>query len=86
MSLSVGSLEGTAWGSAVSSTDSTPDGFCSQKLWKLIFLALEPWAEGLGVELLALEISLPNFYPPLMGMGPAHSVSAPVTSLVSLIL
>ena len=34
---------------AVSSTDLIPTGFCSQKLWGLIFLALEPWAEGLGV-------------------------------------
>ena len=34
---------------AVSSTDLIPTGFCSQKLWGLIFLALEPWAAGPGV-------------------------------------
>ena len=37
----------------VSSTDIIPAGFCSQKLWGLIFLVLEPWAggpcEGLGL-------------------------------------
>ena len=31
----------------VSSTNSIPGGFCSQKLWRLIFLALEPGLEGL---------------------------------------
>ena len=34
---------------SVSSTDLIPTGFCSQKMWGLIFLALEPWAGGPGV-------------------------------------
>ena len=50
---------------AASSTDSIPAGFQSQKLWGLIFLTLEPWAggPGIGLGLLAPEVSLPNFYP-----------------------
>ena len=31
----------------------------------------------MGLGLLSPEISLPNFYPPLVGVGPACSVSAP---------
>ena len=48
----------------VSSTDSIPTDFCSQKLWGLIFLALEPWAEGPGVwlGLCTPQISLLSFY------------------------
>ena len=47
----------------VSPTDSIPAGFCSQKLWGLPSLALEPWARGpgMGQGLLASEISLLNF-------------------------
>ena len=58
----------------VSSTESIPAGFCSQKLWGLIFLALEPWAGGPGVRLglLTHETSLPNFYAPHVGVGPAR--------------
>ena len=47
----VGSLSGTAC-PALSSTDSIPaqsltqSGFCNQKWWGLIFLALEPWTGG----------------------------------------
>ena len=39
----------------------------------IIFLAPEPWAEGpgVGLGLLAPEISLLNFYPPHVGEGPA---------------
>ena len=57
---------------AASSTDSIPIGFHRQKLWGLIFLALEPWAggPGVGLGLLALEISLPNFYPHGCGASP----------------
>ena len=63
---------------AASSTSSIPAGFHSQKWWGLIFLALESWAEGpgLGLGLFAPEISLPNFYPQHIGVGPAHSTSA----------
>ena len=64
----------------VSSAISIPTGFCRQKLWGLIFLALETWAAGpgVGLEFLALEIPLPNCYPPYTDMGPAHSVSLPL--------
>ena len=76
----------------VSSTDSIPTGFCSQKLWELIFLALEPLAggPGVGLWLLTPKISLPNFYPPHVGEGPDCSASAPLLpvrmDVVSLIL
>ena len=76
----------------VPSTDSIPAGFCSQKLYRLIFLALEPWAGGpdVGLGLLTYEISLLNFYPPDVDVGPAHSVSVPLlpvwVDVVSLIL
>ena len=61
----------------VSSTDSIPTAFCSQKLWGLFFLVLEPWARGpgMGLGLLGTKTSLPNFYPPQE--GPARSTSAP---------
>ena len=55
-------------------------------------MALEPWAAGLGVglRLLTPEMSLPSFYPPHVGEGPAHSTSAPLLPVwmtaVSLIL
>ena len=76
----MGSLRGTAWGSRVSSTNSIPTGFCSQKLWGPIFLALGPWAggPGVGLGLLAPGISLPNFYPPHVDVGPAHPTSVPL--------
>ena len=76
----VGSLRGTAWDTEVSSTDSIHAGFCSQKLWGLIFLALESWAEGpgVGLGLLAPEISLPYFHTAHVDLGPARSVSLPL--------
>ena len=45
------------------STASIPTGFYSQELWRLIFLALEPWTEEPVLDLgpLAPEISLPIF-------------------------
>ena len=55
-------------------------------------LALEPWAgePGVGLGLLAPEISLLNFYPSYMGDRPARSMSAPLPpvsmDVVSLIL
>ena len=63
-----------------SSTDSVATSFCSQKLWGLIFLALELWAgwPGVGLGFLAPEISLPNFYPPHVGVGPTCSMSVPL--------
>ena len=92
MSLFVSSLRGTSWAPEVSSTNPVPDGFCIQKLWELIFLALEPWAWGPGVGLgpLAPEISLLNFYPSYVGVGPPHYSSAPLLpvwmDVISLIL
>ena len=55
----------------------TPTGFYSQWLWELIFLALEPWPGGhdIGLGPLTPKISLPNFYPPHVGMRPACSMS-----------
>ena len=52
----------------------------SEKLWGLTFLALEPWAggPGAGLRLLIHKISLPNFYLPHVGVGPARSVSVPL--------
>ena len=48
------------------------------------------WGPGVGLGLLAPEISLPNFYPPHMSEGPAHSASFPLLpvwmDVVSLIL
>ena len=40
-----------------------PTGFCSQKLWGLIFPALEPWAvwSGLQLGLLTPKVMLPTF-------------------------
>ena len=81
VSLCVGSLKGTAWDSAVSYTNSVPDGFCSQKLRELIFLELVPWIVGpvWGWDwLLSPQISLLNFYLPHMDVGPTHSTSLPL--------
>ena len=36
------------------------------------------WERGVGLGLLAPKISLPNFYPPHVGMGPARSLSLPL--------
>ena len=76
----------------VSSTDYFTTGFCSQKLWGLIFLALKPGLEGLvwAGGLPAPEIPLPNFYPPQVDVEPAHPTSPPLLpvwmDVVSLIL
>ena len=92
LSLYVGSLRRFIWTPEVSSTDSIPAGFCSQKLWGLIFLALETLAEGAGVGLGLFnpEVSLPNFYLPHVDVEPACSTSPPLLpvwmDVVSLIL
>ena len=59
----------------VSSTDSIPAGFCSCGV-----LSSWHWNPGLegphvGLGLLALEISLLNFYPPHVSVGPAFFTS-----------
>ena len=76
----MGSLRGTDGAPEVSSNDSVPAGFCSQKLEGLIFLALEPWAggPGVGLGLLVPKISLLNFYQPNVDMGPACCTSLPL--------
>ena len=50
-------------------------GFFSQKVWWLIFLALEPWVGGPDIRrgLLAPKIYLLNFFPPYSDLGPAPS-------------
>ena len=73
----MGHLRGTP---EVSYFDSIPASFYSQKLWGLIFLALEPWAgePGVGLGLLVPETSHPNFYSPHVDMGPACCTSVPL--------
>ena len=73
----MGHLRGTP---EVSSFDSIPASFYSQKLWGLIFLALEPWAgePGVGLGLLVPMTFLQNFYLPHTGVGPGRSVSVPL--------
>ena len=63
----------------VSSTDSIPTGFCNQKLWGLIFLALESWA---GTGTTHPQLIPPKFITTTCGCGtsPFHS-STPPTSL-----
>ena len=57
--------------------------FCSQKLWGFIFLGLTPWAggPGVGLGLLAPKISLLNFYPPHVDVGPVCSTYLPLLLL-----
>ena len=61
----------------VSSSDSVPVGFCSQEFGDLSSWNLEPGAGVPDVELgLCIpEISLLNFYPPHVVVGPACSAS-----------
>ena len=76
----------------VSSSDSIPTGFCGQELWGLYLPGTGPreGGTGVGVGLFAPEISLPNFYPPHVDVGPACSMSLPFLpvwmDVVSLIL
>ena len=54
----------------------TSTGFYSQKLWRLIFLALETWAGGPDVGLDPLIPENPSYVcPPQVGVGLAHSAS-----------
>ena len=51
---------------------------CGQKLWRLIFLALECWAGGL---VWVWDFSLPRYLSQIfihMGVGPAHSMFMPL--------
>ena len=56
----VGSLRAVLGTPEVSSTDSIPADRCRLKLWGLIFLSLEPWAEGPGVRLGLLAPRYPS--------------------------
>ena len=80
MSPCVSSLRGTTWDSSSFFHWLNPHWFLQPKLWGFIFLALEPWVgrPSVGLGLLALEISLLNFYPPHMSVGPAYSSSMPL--------
>ena len=77
----VGSLRGTAWGSKQKFLPLTQRllAFAARSCGGLIFLTLESWAGGPGMRLglLAPKISLPNFYPPHVGEGPARSYLCP---------
>ena len=66
----------------------SPPVFTARSYGGLIFLTLEPWARwpGMGLGLLIPEISLPNFYPPHLSVGPIHSVCPTWMDVVSLIL
>ena len=76
------SLRKTAWGSRSVFHPLNPHWFM-QKLCRLIFLALEPWAgvPVVGLGLLAPVISLLNFYPPHEGERPAFLICTLPTSL-----
>ena len=54
-----------------------PAGFYGQKLWGLIFQALEPWAgwPGVGLGCFVPKLSLLNFYAPDVDVVPAPSMS-----------
>ena len=67
-------LEELLRASATFFTNSVPTGFCSQKLWGLVFLALESCAGGPGVALgiLAPLISCLNSYPYVCGASLFH--------------
>ena len=56
--LYVGPLKETAWDSRSFFHRLNPRWFCSQKFWRLTFLALEPWAVGPGLGLALLTPSL----------------------------
>ena len=60
-----------------------PCWFLQPETWKLIFLALEPWAggPGVGLGLLAPEISLPSFYLLNVVVRPTHSLSLPLLAV-----
>ena len=85
----VGSLKGTAWDSRNFFHWLNPHWFLHLKIMGTY---LEPWAggPGMGLGLPTFYLSLPNFYPPHIDVGPAHSVSPPLLpvwmDVVSLIL
>ena len=66
---------------SASSTHSIPTGFCSQKLWGLIFLALESWAGSLVYVLDSSLLRYPSWIFMHAGVGPAHFASAPLLSV-----
>ena len=70
----------------------SPLVFVARSFWDLSTWHWSPGLGGLvwGLGFLAPKISLLNFYPPHVGVGPTHSGSAPLLSVwmdvVSLIL
>ena len=92
MSLSqyVSSLRGMAWGSRSFFLQLNPHWVLQPEVMETYLMALEPWAGGSGVGLLIPKISLLNFYPLHMDVGPAHSTFLPLLPVwmyvVSLIL
>ena len=92
-----GPLRGDAWEACSSSDHPNPTGFYRQKLWGLIFLALEPWAgwSGVVLESLTPEISHPLFthqtwvwdWPICISMSPSLlPIGMNVTSLIPWLL
>ena len=92
MSPYVGSLRGTVWGSSNFFHQINPHWFLQPEILGIYLPGTGTlgWGPGVGLGLLIPRISLLNFYPPHMGMGPAHSISLPLLQVwmdvVSLIL
>ena len=78
-SLCVGSLKGTAWASSSFFHWLNLCWFLQPEIMWTYLPRTEPWAggPGVGLGLLAPEISLPYFYPPHEDVGPARSTSLP---------
>ena len=89
----VGSLRGTPWNSRSFFHQLNPHWFLQPEVMGIYLPStgtLGWWRAALGLGLLDPEISLLNFYPTHMDVGPAHSTSLPYLQVwmdvVSLIL
>ena len=80
MSVCVGSLRGTGWGSRRFFHSLNPCWVLQPKVvgTYLPGTGTLGWGACVGLGLLTCEISLPNFYLPHAGVGPARSASAPL--------
>ena len=69
-----GSLRGNVWGSIIVFHQLNPCWFLQPEVVGTYLLGTGTlgWGACCGAELLTPEISLPNFYPPHVGVGPAH--------------